>query len=109
MEGRAKPQQRRRENTGKFRTGARTTRANYARSRYPAGLRETRRRSPWDQAPSWLKLARGGVPDRGSQEATNLQPLLLGRRSLTAAGNFSTGRSEERRVGEECRYRWSPY
>ena len=23
--------------------------------------------------------------------------------------NFSTGRSEERRVGKECRSRWSPY
>ena len=30
-------------------------------------------------------------------------------RNLFKAGIFQTGRSEERRVGKECRSRWSPY
>src|SRR2546422_11237386 len=34
--------------------------------------------------------------------------LLLGAAVLYAAVNFA-GRSEERRVGKECRSRWSPY
>ena len=29
--------------------------------------------------------------------------------NLTSAQNGSVGRSEERRVGKECRSRWSPY
>src|SRR5258705_1232316 len=29
--------------------------------------------------------------------------------ACTAAGNSHLGRSEERRVGKECRSRWSPY
>ena len=28
---------------------------------------------------------------------------------INDAGNFEPGRSEERRVGKECRSRWSPY
>ena len=28
---------------------------------------------------------------------------------LLAAGTITAGRSEERRVGKECRSRWSPY
>ena len=30
-------------------------------------------------------------------------------RTLATYGVDSTGRSEERRVGKECRSRWSPY
>ena len=42
-------------------------------------------------------------------------PLALGARSLKhwtsreVPGIFDSGRSEERRVGKECRSRWSPY
>src|SRR3989441_2372741 len=32
-----------------------------------------------------------------------------GRNVLTGPGTVSTDRSEERRVGKECRSRWSPY
>ena len=35
-------------------------------------------------------------------------PLLFSRNS-TVAGRFTAPRSEERRVGKECRSRWSPY
>ena len=29
--------------------------------------------------------------------------------TITVAGFYATDRSEERRVGKECRSRWSPY
>ena len=37
------------------------------------------------------------------------QALALGNTNLTVMGMLDAGRSEERRVGKECRYRWSPY
>ena len=45
--------------------------------------------------------------DRGNQVYTN--PLIFNK--LTNEGNsyFGQLRSEERRVGKECRSRWSPY
>ena len=35
--------------------------------------------------------------------------LLLGRKWYDALAGFIVLRSEERRVGKECRSRWSPY
>ena len=35
--------------------------------------------------------------------------LFSNRMLLSEDGHFSIGRSEERRVGKECRSRWSPY
>src|SRR5258706_9085369 len=34
---------------------------------------------------------------------------VLNRSTLETVGSFGDGRSEERRVGKECRSRWSPY
>ena len=34
---------------------------------------------------------------------------VSGNKITAIAGESSTGRSEERRVGKECRSRWSPY
>src|SRR5260221_14264396 len=46
--------------------------------------------------------ARGVVPFKGYEH-------LLQRRFEEAIDHFLTVRSEERRVGKECRSRWSPY
>ena len=59
------------------------------------------------------------VADEGYTEPTPIQqeaiPLALGGRDLIGSAQTGTGktaafmRSEERRVGKECRSRWSPY
>ena len=36
-------------------------------------------------------------------------PVLLSHKHLAAGNMRVVGRSEERRVGKECRSRWSPY
>jgi len=47
--------------------------------------------------------------------ALTLGPLVLGfalispRHAAFAAAGIAVSRSEERRVGKECRSRWSPY
>src|SRR2546427_10331805 len=45
------------------------------------------------------------TPSSGSRKPP---PLLTGRRSVSTRSS-PTPRSEERRVGKECRSRWSPY
>ena len=51
---------------------------------------------------------------RGGERAPN-QPtievsgLMIGEMSVRRASAAAGGRSEERRVGKECRSRWSPY
>ena len=40
---------------------------------------------------------------------TDTKKLYLGANEVTGVGKAGTGRSEERRVGKECRSRWSPY
>ena len=35
--------------------------------------------------------------------------IIIRRLSLIAKESWKSGRSEERRVGKECRSRWSPY
>ena len=44
---------------------------------------------------------------QGTQELLEL--VGLAPEALETAGELSYGRSEERRVGKECRSRWSPY
>src|SRR2546426_9949502 len=44
----------------------------------------------------------------GSNESRNIERLML-RGSLTSTFSSALLRSEERRVGKECRSRWSPY
>ena len=39
----------------------------------------------------------------------NYPPWFLTQLKLNAGSQFSKNRSEERRVGKECRSRWSPY
>ena len=57
-----------------------------------------------------------GSPSPGRVPFSQLEPgdIVLGGWPNTAYGQFShaglyLGRSEERRVGKECRSRWSPY
>ena len=54
--------------------------------------------------PTWLRLhgkIQGAV-------ASDLRPGPLERAKVTGS-LYGTDRSEERRVGKECRSRWSPY
>src|SRR5256885_16292763 len=53
-----------------------------------------------------LGIAVPAVVIANSGQGEGGTPQLAGK---TAAANVSHGRSEERRVGEECRSRWSPY
>src|SRR5260370_22485945 len=64
--------------------------------------------------PARLPLTRGGLRTRGRGRRAGLfpyeaEPGAVGPLRPTAAGGGSTRRSEERRVGKECRSRWSPY
>src|SRR2546425_9468013 len=60
----------------------------------------------WARAPSGTAV-RGRTPESADQRYTWGSPV----RSETnrTASPCHTGRSEERRVGKECRSRWSPY
>ena len=69
---------------------------------------------------AWAHLLLGAtlaLPDVGGHDALHLLPqpgvlLELGRwggERATYTGGTGRGRSEERRVGKECRSRWSPY
>ena len=48
-----------------------------------------------------LKTARKGVGE--------IELIVTGRAARSQPTNDASGRSEERRVGKECRSRWSPY
>ena len=52
-------------------------------------------------------------PDNHDGVITHLEPDILECKVKWALGSITTnkasGRSEERRVGKECRSRWSPY
>ena len=41
--------------------------------------------------------------------ASDIQGALINQSNAQGAANIAIGRSEERRVGKECRSRWSPY
>ena len=49
------------------------------------------------------------VVDDGSTDGTYLAAVDGGATCLRLPFNLGIGRSEERRVGKECRSRWSPY
>src|SRR2546430_10220025 len=73
--------------------------------------------------PASLNFSSNGAPDRGSGQclAGSLTGAVASQNvteapkgSLSLDGNqaqsvMAQGRSEERRVGKECRSRWSPY
>ena len=62
---------------------------------------------PQQQAPR-ADLASGGQTPDGNNGGTTNTEVLASFNGETR--NFiETGRSEERRVGKECRSRWSPY
>src|SRR3712207_6905025 len=54
-------------------------------------------------------LARAVVPHHGQAAGADVESVLLLERDPAPAGRERRGRSEERRVGKECRSRWSPY
>src|SRR5256885_6545459 len=67
-------------------------------------------RSAWPDAALRPPARRGGErvrPAPGSHELRQRPGRAQARR--TAARARAPGRSEERRVGKECRSRWSPY
>ena len=47
--------------------------------------------------------------DKMTMEKKSLYDRLGGKPAITAVVDDFIGRSEERRVGKECRSRWSPY
>src|SRR5256885_9879743 len=49
------------------------------------------------------------APDHGESVVVNLIPALANPGNSLLDRLHSHGRSEERRVGKECRSRWSPY
>src|SRR2546426_12691814 len=48
-------------------------------------------------------------PSGGAQDATLLSASVPGLLTAEVLHASTVGRSEERRVGKECRSRWSPY
>src|SRR3712207_8461217 len=70
---------------------------------------------------SYIRSAlRKGLPDKENEAAAYLQlcSIMMTKREFRAAKDYfrrtkalkpTTPRSEERRVGKECRSRWSPY
>ena len=55
------------------------------------------------------KNGAGLVYGMNKKNSTKLSGLDSARRIVDKLGIFSADRSEERRVGKECRSRWSPY
>ena len=68
-----------------------------------------------DEAGRFIKVANRGyqpgdrVTDVIPLRAARLTPLRFAPALTAAAGLAACLRSEERRVGKECRSRWSPY
>src|SRR3989449_940863 len=81
--------------------------------RQDAGSDPAQNRETFDTARA--VLARGGAiaifPEGTSHSDPKLRPVKTGaaRIAFGAAGALGDARSEERRVGKECRSRWSPY
>src|SRR2546430_8012186 len=61
--------------------------------------------------PATAGVVRGRAPaqPRADGPAVRLDPPAAGRGRLNRGWLTPHGRSEERRVGKECRSRWSPY
>src|ERR1051326_8545441 len=57
----------------------------------------------------WYKVAGGGGTSTGGVYAVSGTIGQPDAGPTMSGGNFSLTRSEERRVGKECRSRWSPY
>src|SRR5438034_11804030 len=57
------------------------------------------------------RFARGGVPGLSFEKPRPGRKPAIGPDKIKAVveATLQTTRSEERRVGKECRYRWSPY
>ena len=59
------------------------------------------------------EIARGRAIIPANINHPESEPMIIGRRFLVKInaniGNSAVSRSEERRVGKECRSRWSPY
>src|SRR6266496_72035 len=74
-----------------------------------------RRHSSWDPDGSFLSLSCPGLTGsnaiRGRESPACSRPgfWCVGRRATAARSQAGLPRSEERRVGKECRSRWSPY
>src|SRR5579859_5411523 len=62
----------------------------------------------WVEADIQARIAEWVLLHRRQQAAARRPPQRV-RRARAARGNNTTLRSEERRVGKECRSRWSPY
>src|SRR2546422_11108452 len=60
------------------------------------------------QFPAWKEVARS-EPLQRYADIGDLVTLVYPFRSFAASSVRSGTRSEERRVGKECRSRWSPY
>ena len=57
----------------------------------------------------WLKDGSVLMRDNKILEVTNCDLAVIGAELIDAKGMYVVPRSEERRVGKECRSRWSPY
>src|SRR3712207_8625219 len=63
-----------------------------------------------DQSAKGLYLPKGGLQVMGCNRCKMLQiPVAFGQGMLKGFTSGNVMRSEERRVGRECRSRWSPY
>ena len=59
--------------------------------------------------PETVKKFRSYVPDKTEMREFTVRAVLLGLVMTIVLGAANLYRSEERRVGKECRSRWSPY
>ena len=55
------------------------------------------------------EYGKGSVMKLGDRAAVDIEPIPSGSLLLDDALGIGGYRSEERRVGKECRSRWSPY
>ena len=54
-------------------------------------------------------LTRAAQMQNGMPENIGVMSIKTANRTILEASQLPTPRSEERRVGKECRSRWSPY
>src|ERR1039458_5691383 len=78
--------------------------------------RDMRRRRPVEEVGAWILACpgiegvtfSGGEPFQQAPELRQLCEYIRARKPALSIGVFTGYRSEERRVGKECRSRWSP-
>src|SRR5256885_4859992 len=85
------------------------------------GVKIERGRKPWEReariVPPPLHYETSRPPDadvypRGTKvehDPAFIEPFAGSYQTTKGSGRFGLSRSEERRVGKECRSRWSPY